>query len=79
MKKVLITWVGRTDINASESKPEAGEGPIGQAVAQIELNEINLLCDCALRDSDQYLKWLRSRTKAKLIPHRVKLSGPTNF
>jgi len=79
MKRVLISWVGRTDLNASEAKPEAGEGPIGQAVARIELDEVNLLCDCALSDSNRYLKWLKPQTKAKLITHRVKLSGPTNF
>jgi DNA-binding NtrC family response regulator len=79
MSKVLISWVGRTDLQAAKGKPEAGDGPVGQAIKTIEFDEINLLCNYAKTESDKYLNWARKRTKAKIVSHQIKLTGPTNF
>jgi DNA-binding NtrC family response regulator len=79
MKKVLISWVGRTDLQASDGKPEAGDGPIGQAVQKINFTEVNLLCDYPKRDCEKYIKWVTKRISAKVVPHQIPLSGPTNF
>lgn len=79
MRKVLISWVGRTDLQASDGKPEAGDGPIGQAVQKIDFSEINLLCDYPKRQCDKYIKWVKKKTGARIIPHQIALSGPTKF
>lgn len=79
MSKVLISWVGRTDLQAADGKPEAGEGPVGQAVQKIEFDEVNLLCNYSKTEHDKYVNWVRKKTKGKIVSHQIKLSGPTNF
>jgi transcriptional regulator with PAS, ATPase and Fis domain len=79
MKKVLISWVGRTDLQAADAKPEAGDGPVGQAVQNIDFDEVNLLCNYPKAESDKYIGWVKRKTKARIVPHRIKLSGPINF
>lgn len=79
MKKVLVSWIGRTDLQAAEGKPEAGEGPLGQAVQNIEFDEINLLCNYPKTESEKYLKWVKSKTTARIFPHSVKLRSPIDF
>ncbi len=79
MKKVLITWVGRTDLQAADGKTEAGEGPVGQAVENIDFDEVNLLCNYPKSDADKYVKWVKKKTRARIIPHQIKLTGPTDF
>jgi hypothetical protein len=59
MKKVLVSWVGRTDLQASDGKPEAGDGPVGQAVQKIDFDEVHLLCNYPKAESDKYLKWVK--------------------
>ena len=79
MKKILIAWIGRTDLQASEGKPDAGDGPIGQAVNDINFDEVHLLCNYSKRESENYVKWVKKRTDAKVVPYHIHLSGPTNF
>ena len=79
MPKVLITWVGRTDLNASLSKDGVGEGPIGQAVDKVAFDEINLLCNFPKNENDKFVAWLSKRTRAKISAHQIPLTSPTNF
>jgi len=79
IKKVLISWIGKTDLNAAEGREEAGEGPLGQALTSLELNEAHLLCNYSKREGEKYFKWARNKTKAKLFLYQISLSGPTNF
>ena len=79
MSNVLVTWVGRTDLRAAAGDPEVGLGPLGQAVDCGRFDEFHLLCNYPQKDMDAYLKWLRKRTRCHVVPHRVELSGPTNF
>jgi DNA-binding NtrC family response regulator len=79
MKTVLITWVGRTDLQAADGKQEAGEGPVGQAVGKIDFDEVNLLCNYPRSDSNKYVKWVKKKTRARIVPHQIKLTGPTDF
>src|SRR5438045_3303182 len=79
MVKVLVSWVGNTDLRAAAGEREAGVGPVGQAVEKLDLDEINLLSNYPSPELTKYQKWLRRRTACKIVPHPVKLSGPTNF
>ena len=78
-KKVLVTWVGRTDLHASQGLDSVGVGPVGQAVDKIDFAELNLLCNFPKGENQKFIKWLQKRSKAKIIPHQIPLSSPTNF
>ena len=53
----LVTWIGRTDLNAVTRPDEAGLGPIGQAVAAREFERVDLLCDYPAEEGVAYLRW----------------------
>jgi DNA-binding NtrC family response regulator len=77
--RVLVTWVGRTDLKASAGDPEVGLGPIGQAVEAFSFTDIHLLCNFQSSEGRTFLKWLASRTDAKIRLHQISLSSPTHF
>ena len=43
MGKVLVAWIGNTDLQAAEGQAQAGLGPIGQAVAARPFEQMILL------------------------------------
>ena len=58
---------------------DAGVGPVGQAVEKLDLDEVNLLSNYPAPELTRYQKWLRRRTRCRIVSHPVRLSGPTNF
>ena len=79
MRKVLVTWVGRTDLRAPTECDAVGVGPIAQAVDVREFDEVFLLSDYDERVLGPYLKWLKARTKTRVEVLHERLSGPTEF
>jgi DNA-binding NtrC family response regulator len=79
MKSILICWLGFADLKASAGNKESGLGPIGQAAAAMDFDEIVLISDHSKPENLKYVKWLKSKTASKVFLHTVKLSGPTNF
>ena len=77
--KILVTWVGQTDLNAARGEKRAGLGPIGQAVTKRAFDRVVLLSNYPKADSAHYLPWLESLTEAQIELHRKKLSSPTHF
>ncbi len=79
MRRVLLAWLGRTDLRAPTEGALVGLGPIAQALGALPFDEIFLLSDYAEELVTPYLSWLKGRTKVPLevIPER--LTGPTNF
>ena len=75
----MAGWIGFTDIRASKGSEKDGLGPIGQAVKARDFDEICLISDLAPRETDHYIQWLGSLTKAKIVLHIEKLTGPTRF
>ncbi len=63
---VLLSWIGQHDLNASESKPNAGKGPIGQAALNRNFSHIFLLSNYNDKSCKHYVKWLQEKTKAKI-------------
>ena len=53
MEKILTSWLGFTDIRASEGSEKDGFGPICQAVQSREFNEINLISDLAPKKNEE--------------------------
>ena len=79
MRRVLVAWLGKTDLRAPDESESVGLGPIAQALDSRQFDEAFLLSDYADKLVQPYLKWLKGRTKTRVevLPH--KLSGPTNF
>jgi transcriptional regulator with PAS, ATPase and Fis domain len=75
----LIAWVGRTDLRAASGDRGAGDGPIAQAVQAGSYDAVHILSDFPAGETKAYVKWLSSRTSAKVQIHVVGLSSPINF
>lgn len=79
MADVLVTWVGLTDLRASEGDSTAGVGPIAQGVAAFAFDEVHLLSDGDGARSTAFVAWLGGRTAAQISTHPVALTSPTAF
>lgn len=79
MKRLLICWIGFADVNAAKDGDPTVLGPIGQAVAALDFDEIHLLSDLADEREPLYMEWVQPRTPAEVFLYPKKLSGPTQF
>lgn len=79
MKKILLSWIGNTDLEAPEESAKIGIGPIAQAATKKSYDEIVLLSDYAKDRVSNYITWLKLQTKDKISIHFKTLSGPTQF
>ena len=78
--KVLISWIGFTDVRASKGELGAGElGPIAQAVLKMTFDSIHLIGDFPKDVTDHYISWLKEQTAVEIKFNKATLSGPTNF
>lgn len=78
-KKILLCWIGNTDLDAPEKGSETWLGPIAQAATTASYDEIVLLSDYSKYRISNYVNWLKSQTKYKISIHLKTLSGPTKF
>lgn len=79
VRKVLVAWLGNTDLRAPTESDKVGAGPIAQALAGRTFDEAFLLSDYDDKAVQPYLKWLRGRTTSRIEVIPEKLSGPTQF
>jgi DNA-binding NtrC family response regulator len=79
MRKVLVAWIGKTDLRAPAESEAVGLGPIAQAIEQRPFDEVFLLSDYEDKLVKPYLKWLRGRSSVRIDVLAEKLSGPTQF
>ncbi len=77
--KILVSWIGRTDLKAGRGDAAVGSGPICQAARAYPYSSIHLLSDFELGDAKSFVKWLAGEVSAKIQLHPVKLSSPINF
>jgi hypothetical protein len=75
----LFAWIGRTDLKAAAGDPDAGSGPIAQAVLAEPYKAIHLLSDFSALETQVYVNWLSDQTTAGVQSYPSKLSTPTNF
>ncbi len=78
MKRILICWIGNTDLQASEGQ-DVGVGPIAQALDMREFDEVFFITDYEEARVKPYINWLQERTPT---PHQLfhrHLSSPTHF
>jgi len=79
MNRLLLAWIGKTDLRAPTEAAAVGLGPIAQALDTREFAEIYLLSDYASEVVKPFIEWLKVRSKAKIRVSNIKLSSPTNF
>ena len=82
MKKVLLCWIGATDLRASQGD-DVGEGPIAQAVEKLGFDEVFLISNY-LKPEDRirvaaYVEWAKKRSSTPYQLYEEKLSRPTHF
>ena len=79
MSTVLVAWIGRTDLDASEGKAGVDLGPIAGALAACECEKVELLSDWPKARTNRYVRWLRRRSPAEIRSHPVTLGSPTAY
>ena len=78
MPRILVSWVGKTDLRASRGEIE-GLGPIANAIAARSFDVIRLMADYPKKEVGPYVEWLRARTDTPLKLDYHKLKSPTDF
>ena len=77
--KTLLSWIGLTDIRASEGIADAGLGPIAQAITTRNFDSVVLLNSLEKNKALNFKKWLAPQTNAPIEIRHAKLSSPTEF
>lgn len=77
--KILLAWVGKTDLQASEGDKKSGLGPIGQVVEEREFDRILLLCNYEKKRLSDYKKWIASKTATPIDVRHINLASPMDF
>ena len=77
--RILMSWVGQTDLKAAVGDETVGLGPIGQAVKARNFDRIVLLCNYPQTQSAGFLPWIAQQTSATVELTQVSLSRPTHF
>ena len=79
MKKVLLCWIGATDLRASQGD-DVGEGPIAQAVEKLGFDEVFLISNYLSDDRvTAYVEWAKKRSPTPYRLYEEELSSPTHF
>ncbi|RJP27764.1 MAG: AAA family ATPase [Candidatus Omnitrophota bacterium] len=79
MNRILLAWIGITDIRAAAGELGNSLGPIGQAVVDRSFGSICLLSDHDQKIGHDYVQWLKGKTSAEIQIQHTKLSSPTHF
>jgi DNA-binding NtrC family response regulator len=77
--RILVTWIGQTDLNAAAAHSEAGLGPVGQAVTQRTFDRVVLLSNYPKDQSAAFLPWIKQHADAAFEIEPVALTRPTHF
>jgi transcriptional regulator with PAS, ATPase and Fis domain len=79
MGKLLLSWIGLTDLRASQGLAGAELGPIFCAVKARGFQNIVLLSDHAEETTDQYVHWLMEKAGVKPAVRPIKLTDAMDF
>ncbi len=79
MTTILVAWIGRTDIDASNGVERAGLGPIAQAVTNRSFDKVVLISNYSKEENSSYISWLQAKTKAEIEHYYESLTSPTNY
>lgn len=79
MKRILLAWLGNTDLNASAGNEKAGLGPIGLAITSRKFDQLVLLSNHPKAATTAYEKWIYGLRKVPAKIHYENLSRPNNY
>ncbi|MCY3932718.1 MAG: sigma-54 dependent transcriptional regulator [Acidobacteria bacterium] len=80
MLRVLVSWIGTTDLRAPEESAEVGRGPVAQALEELRFDEACLLTNHGPTTVEPYRSWLQARVpNVPLHVVQETLSSPTDF
>jgi DNA-binding NtrC family response regulator len=79
MPKILVSWIGDTDLRASREQESVGLGPIGQACSSRQFDRIVLLTNYPEAEVSVYRKWLKKLVECPVDIQFKPLSSPMNF
>ena len=77
--RVLLAWVGSTDLRAPMEQAVVGLGPVAQAIGAREFDEVVLLSNFPKSSVEPYAKWLSGRASCCIQIEYCELSRPTEF
>src|SRR5262245_30035834 len=77
--KILLAWIGKTDLNAAAGESKVGSGPICAAVTETGYDRVILLNNYPAKDVTPYVKWLRRQTESEVELRHIPLPSPTDF
>ena len=75
--RMLFAWIGSKDLAAASGDTTAALGPIAQAVEAHAYTDIHLLSNDKTAKPEVFVKWLASRSSAKIRLHVIPLTSPT--
>ena len=83
-KKILISWLGTTDLKAANQTPSRpdeiiDEGPILGAIKTLIFDELHILHDQEQSKADAYLRWLSGLSAIKVVLIKCTLRSPIDF
>jgi hypothetical protein len=79
MKKILVSWIGRTDLRAVTEPDTIGQGPIAQALQALPFDQAVLLNNYPPEETSSFIRWLHSIKEIPTTLISVSLTSPTNF
>ena len=79
MNRLLISWIGKADLQAPEGEQRVGKGPIAHALRTRSYDAAMLISDYSKKVVAPFLNWLRPQTEAAVTVYHEPLSSPTNF
>jgi transcriptional regulator with PAS, ATPase and Fis domain len=83
MRRVLLAWVGVSDLNGPSKEASGDLGPVAQALAVRGFDQVVLLEYFGKSAHHEmvpaYVAWLRARSSAKIVEQPELLRGPTDF
>ena len=74
MKKVLISWIGHTDLKASRGE-EGGLGPLRSAIASCQYRAVELISNYPRVEVYALVAWLNGFTDAPIAVHFARSSS----
>ncbi|MBX7223783.1 MAG: sigma 54-interacting transcriptional regulator [Blastocatellia bacterium] len=77
--QILLAWIGKTDLDASQGIGNVGLGPIARAVTDRQFKAIHLLSNYPETENRVYEAWLKTKTASPLTTRFINLTSPTNF
>lgn len=79
MIKILIAWLGKTDIRAVTESATIGLGPIAQALQWQKFDSLEIISDATDKEVSEYCRWLKKIAPTPVVIHPATLSSPTDF